>query len=106
MNISPLCNGVVAIKRPEWATDEDLCTVMSACTLDFDGRRAIGSDTKVPFGLVRHLFDAFDDDVAYAFAELKGTHLEFYEKASQLEFFITAGGEHKMYPSGDRRTVY
>lgn len=101
-------NGVVMIIRPEWATDQDMCKVLSACTLEFNGHRAIGC--QVPFGLVRGYFDVFDGQEVCVFAEFKnapgGGHLEFYEKASLIEFFITAGGAEKMYVCGDRKPVH
>lgn len=101
-------NGVVMIIRPEWPIDTDMCKVLSACTIEYGGRRAIGC--MVPYGLVRQYFDAFDGQEVHVFAEFKnapnGGHLEFYEKASQLEFFLTAGGADRMYLSGDRKQVY
>lgn len=103
-------SGVVMIIRPEWPNDQDMCKVLSACTIEYGGRRAIGC--MVPYGLVRQYFDAFDGEEVHVFAEYKhvpgpqGGHLEFYEKASKLEFFLTAGGAERMYPSGDRKQVY
>lgn len=84
-----LWKGVVAIERPDpMRPGEPTCKVMSART-QIGGLRAIY--TKVPLALVAHKFRATDGDSCYVYAELSGApndaHIQFYERASQREFF-------------------
>lgn len=93
--------GVVQIKRPSMdGAPGMLCQVKSARTLDFNGLRAIV--TEALYAMVKHYFGVEDELSVYVYAELKDGHLEYYERASQIEFFITAGGAHVMYPCGGR----
>jgi len=99
--------GVVIIVRPPAADSNSLCRVASARTVEFNGRRAI-APFEVPYTMVRHLFQSADDAETYAWAEFyprpnnQPGHIEFFERASQTEFFITAGGAKRMYPAKTR----
>ena len=62
-----------------------MCKVVSARRLEYGGRRAIV--TELPYGMLKHYFQIGDGDSVVVYAELKGEHLEFYEKAGIKEFF-------------------
>lgn len=75
--------GVVMIERPDETKlsygAEPLCTVMSARTIQLNGKRAIY--TKLPYGLFKHYFNSGDGDHIFCEAEFKDGHLEVYGRA-------------------------
>lgn len=99
--------GVVIIVRPENPGDSSLCRVASARTVEFNGKRAI-APFDIAYAAVRHYFAPEDGAEVYVYAEFhdrangEAGHLEFFDKASQTEFFITAGGVKHMYPARQR----
>lgn len=90
--------GVVMIERPN---ERGMCRVISARTTDYNGLRAICTET--PWALAKQFFALEDEGETYRYAEFKDGHLEYYERASQIEFFITAAGAQLMYPCGGRQ---
>src|SRR4051812_11018083 len=82
--------GIVMIIRPDpskvMVTDDTQCKVVSPRRLQYNGLRAIA--THLPYGLFRQTYFSTDDgDNVCVYAELKGEHLEFFEKANVTEFF-------------------
>ena len=104
---SGVWEGVVIIMRPEGADDRTMCRVASACTIEFNGARAI-APFDIPYAAVRHYFDAEDGAEVWVYGEFytrphgEDGHFQFFEKASQKEFFLTAGGTKVLYPSANR----
>lgn len=99
--------GVVIVVRPENYGPGSMCRVASARTVEFNGKRAI-SPFDVPYEMVRKYFAAEDGQEVWVYGEFypgpngEPGHFEFFDKASQKEFFLTAGGAKRMYPSANR----
>lgn len=103
---SGLWEGVVIVVRPPNADDRSLCRVASARTTELNGKRAI-APFDVPYSMVKKYYTVEDGAEAYVYGEFFARpnadgHFEFYEKASQKEFFLTAGGAKRLYPSANR----
>lgn len=58
---------------------EPMCRVMSARTVQLDGRRAINCE--LPYSMFAHYFNSDDGDHLFCEAEFKDGHLEVYGKA-------------------------
>jgi len=79
---------------------DDLVWVKSARRSELGGKRAICQ--QMPWGLVSRYFRTEDTDSVYVYAELHGGdggHLEFYERASQREFFTVVESFHTPPPA-------
>lgn len=83
-------DGIVMVIRADpvkMATlKKSMVHVMSACRLEYGGRRAI--QTRLPYEMVSHLFQSDDGDAIEVFATLRGEHLQLHERASKAEFFL------------------
>jgi len=76
-------SGVVMIERPNltnlsYGTDPQ-CRVMSARTIQLDGKRAIYCE--LPYSMLKQYFQSEDGDHCFVEAEFKDGHLEFYKKS-------------------------
>jgi hypothetical protein len=84
--------GVVMVIRPDISKlsrgdlDNVPCKVLSARTVQFNGMRAI--NTVMPYYMVRHFFQAGDNDHVFVEAEFKdgvnpdgSGHIEFYKRS-------------------------
>ena len=75
--------GVVMIERPDESKmsygEEPMCKVMSARTIQLNGRRAIYE--VLPYGLFKQYFRSDDGDHIFCEAEFKDGHLEVYGRA-------------------------
>ena len=80
--------GVVMIERPAQLAPDVPCRVTSARTLALDGKRAIYC--KLPYAMFSRYFTAVDGAEVCAYAEFRDGHLEFFERASQREYFLHA----------------
>lgn len=85
--------GIVMIIRPDTASlshgAEPLCRVVSKRDLDLNGMRAISE--KMPYSMFSHYFQNEDGDAVEVYAEFiggDGGHLEFYERATKIDFFL------------------
>lgn len=74
--------GVLMVIRPDPSklsliqVAPPMARVLSPRLAQLDGRRAIADN--VPYDLVKHFFNADDDDHCFVEAEYKDGHLEFY----------------------------
>jgi hypothetical protein len=82
--------GTVQIERPEGFPRPDaMCNVFSARAIEFGGRRAVC--TKLPYSLVRQLFQSDDDGSIYVAADLRGEHLQLHERCDFKEWAYNSG---------------
>lgn len=56
-----------------------MCIVVSARLVQLNGRRAIFE--KIPYDVLKHLFQSDDGDSIFCEAEFKDGHLEFYGRS-------------------------
>lgn len=91
----PKWSGVVSIERPDLSRtphvpgDDPACRVLSARTMEFNGRRAIV--THLPYSAVKHYFQAEDADQVFVAASLHGEHLQLHERCDLKEWAYFSG---------------
>lgn len=87
-------SGVVSVERPDILNNplpvsDPLCRVLSARSVDFNGRRAVM--TLVPYSLVKHFFQAEDEGQIFVAASLQDEHLDFHERCDFMEWAYHSG---------------
>lgn len=91
----PKWAGVVSIERPDLARvshvpgDDPACRILSARTMEFNGRRAIV--THLPYSAVKHYFQAEDAGQVFVQASLSDEHLQLFERCDFKEWAYFSG---------------